>query len=159
MSDPFALSEIFLNAATPLMPKESSAAIIINPQGEFLLQLRDDKEAIFFPHHWGCFGGAIDTGESRHDTLLRELTEELGVDFSTALITPATTITFLPRPDARPIARYFFAVQVENDILQRIRLGEGKDVKFFSAAQVQGLVNIMPYDKFAIWLYTNSGRL
>jgi len=159
MTDPFALSETFLTATTPLTPRQSSAALIINPRGEFLLQLRDDRGDIFFPNHWGCFGGAMDAGESRHDALIRELQEEIGVDLSGADITPATTITFLPQPDASPIARYYFAVQVGADILQTIQLGEGRDAQFFSANQVQALPNLMSYDKFAIWLYQNSARL
>lgn len=159
MTDPFALSETFFNATTPLVPRQSSAALIINPHGEFLLQLRDDREDIFFPNHWGCFGGAIEDGESRHHALIRELEEELGIDLSGAGITPATTITFLPQPDALPIARYYFAIPVDVDILQNIRLGEGRDAKFFDANQVQALPNLMSYDKFAIWLYQNSRRL
>ena len=51
-----------------------------------LLQLRDDKPDIFFPNHWGCFGGAIEPGEAPHDTLLRELQEELGNTFDNAII-------------------------------------------------------------------------
>lgn len=159
MTDKFAVSEIFLTAALPLTPRDSAAAIIVNPQGEFLLQLRDDREDIFFPNHWGCFGGAIDAEESLAQALLRELNEELGIDFTTASMVPATTINFLPKPGESPIARYFFAVLIGNDILQKIRLGEGRDVKFFTPAQAMNLPNATPYDKFAIWLYTNSRRL
>ena len=46
-----------------------------------LLQLRSQKSGIFYPGHWGLFGGAVDDGESANQALVRELREELGISF------------------------------------------------------------------------------
>ena len=58
-------------------PKNASAAIIINKYDQVLLQLRDDREGIFFPNHWGFFGGGCEDGEDFSESLIRELEEEL----------------------------------------------------------------------------------
>ena len=41
------------------------------------MQLRDDIPRIFYPGHWGCFGGAVGAGEDGLVALQRELAEEL----------------------------------------------------------------------------------
>jgi hypothetical protein len=33
-------------------------------RGRYLVQLCDSKPTIFFPDHWGCFGGAGEAGET-----------------------------------------------------------------------------------------------
>jgi 8-oxo-dGTP diphosphatase len=55
----------------------SATALIIDREGCFLLQHRDDKPDIYNPGLWGSFGGAIEPYESPQDGLLRELQEEL----------------------------------------------------------------------------------
>jgi 8-oxo-dGTP pyrophosphatase MutT (NUDIX family) len=160
MSDKFAVSEIFLTATSPLVPRDSAAAIIVNPNGEFLLQLRDDREDIFFPNHWGCFGGAIDAGETYEENLQREIFEELNFTVDVASITLGTSITFRPKPDsADSIVRHYYVVPVAADAMDAMRLGEGSDFKFFTPAEAMGLANATPYDKFALWLYLNHQRL
>ena len=43
-----------------------------------LLQLRDMKEGIDFPGHWGFFGGGINCGETAEQAAQREIFEEIG---------------------------------------------------------------------------------
>jgi 8-oxo-dGTP pyrophosphatase MutT (NUDIX family) len=160
MSDPFTVSDVFLNARGPLVPKDSAAAIIVNPSGGLLLQLRDDRADIFFPNHWGCFGGAIDAGETYEENLQRELFEELHFTVDVALIRLITTITFRPKPDsADTILRHYYAVPVAADAMANMRLGEGSDFRFFTPDEAMRLANATPYDKFALWLYLNHQRL
>ena len=159
MTDKFAISHTFLNAGDALTPRDSSAAIIVNARGELLLQLRDDKESIFFPNHWGCFGGAADPGENYHQALLRELEEEIGISVDAATVAPFITITFTPKPDLKPIERVFFIVMLATETTGSLTLGEGRDVRFFTPVEAMQLANATPYDKFAIWLYLNQGRL
>lgn len=160
MTDKFAISKNFLESRIALAPKDSSAALIFNAEGKLLLQLRDDKSEIFFPHHWGCFGGACDPGESREQTLLRELQEELGLDVSALTITPATTITYLAHPtDTTTVARYYYALTLPEPMLKSLKLGEGQEARFFTTAEAHALPNMLPYDKFAFWLYGNEKRL
>ena len=43
----------------------------------YLFQLRDNKESIIFPEHWGLFGGEIKENEEPLDAAFRELQEEI----------------------------------------------------------------------------------
>ena len=45
------------------------------------MQLRDDIPGIFYPGHWGLFGGAIEKDENFEEALIRELSEELSYEF------------------------------------------------------------------------------
>ena len=59
---------------------DACAAIILLEDGRYLLQLRDDIESIWYPGHWGCFGGAVGLGACFALLLnaLRELWSEPG---------------------------------------------------------------------------------
>ena len=67
----------FLTDNDPLRGEDAVAAIITVEDGRYLMQLRDDIPRIFYPGHWGCFGGAVGPGEERLGALRRELAEEL----------------------------------------------------------------------------------
>jgi len=53
------------------------AVAMIERQGRWLLQLRDDIEGIVHPGTWGLFGGHLDPGETPEQALRRELEEEI----------------------------------------------------------------------------------
>lgn len=53
------------------------SAILINPNGQVLLQQRDDNPAIRYPGHWSLFGGTIEDGESPETAVAREVHEEI----------------------------------------------------------------------------------
>lgn len=159
MSDDFTISETFLTASAMLLPKDAVAAIIIDEDDRVLLQLRDDKDGIFFPHHWGCFGGAMEPGETPRAALDRELAEELGEAFAVASVETFITISFNVKPSTRPINRYFFIVRVPNAAMENIRLGEGSGWKYFVWREAMTLANIVPYDRFSLWLCFNQQRL
>src|SRR6516165_8236664 len=73
------MRDYFLGAENVLSPSDASAAIIALPGKRYLMQLRDQKPNIFYPGHWGVFGGAMDPGESIRQGLRRELSEELSL--------------------------------------------------------------------------------
>lgn len=50
-----------------------ASGVVINAQGEVLLQLRSDNG------NWGLPGGALDPGEQPADAVVREILEETGV--------------------------------------------------------------------------------
>ena len=52
--------------------------ILVDGQGRFLLQLRDDIEDIDWPGMWGIVGGAIEVDEAPYDAAVRETKEEIG---------------------------------------------------------------------------------
>src|SRR5205085_11015572 len=74
------MTDWFLAADTPLHLDNAVAALIVVDGSGYLLQRRDNVPQIFFPDHWGLFGGAIDPGETPEAALRRELREELMLD-------------------------------------------------------------------------------
>src|SRR5262245_53401517 len=67
----------FLESTALLVATDAVAGLLTLEDGRYVMQLRDLKPDIFYPGHWGLFGGAIDPGESERDALCRELQEEL----------------------------------------------------------------------------------
>ena len=57
---------------------------VIYSDDRLLLQLRDEKQDIFYPGVWGLFGGGVDDGEKPIDALKRELLEEIGLEIKSA---------------------------------------------------------------------------
>ena len=51
----------------------SVSAVIFDPQGRLLLQQRSDGG------QWGLPGGSLEIGESLHDAVIREVSEETGL--------------------------------------------------------------------------------
>lgn len=51
-------------------------AVVIVVDDWYLLQLRHNKQGIFFPNHWGCFGGRLEPSESAEAALCWELDED-----------------------------------------------------------------------------------
>ena len=58
--------------------KESTVTLLHIDYTRFLLQLRDLKDWIPYPGHWGAFGGEIESRENPETAGRRELEEELG---------------------------------------------------------------------------------
>jgi len=140
--------------------QDAVAAIICVDDGRYLLQLRDDKPWIFFPNHWGLFGGALDAEETPLGALQRELKEELDYNLDPAAAKPISDFTFtlswIHRP---PIARTFFEILMARSEIDRLRLREGKEVAAFTPVEALNDLQMTPYDAFALWLHANRERL
>ena len=78
----------FLGSRTTLRPAHAVAALLQLSDGRYLMQLRDSNPDIFYPEHWGCFGGAVDAGEAPTAALVRELKEELAVNVIPSDVSP-----------------------------------------------------------------------
>ena len=85
-----AVSGAFLGSRTTLRPTHAVAALLRLADGRYVMQLRDSNPEIFYPDHWGCFGGAVDPGETPVAALVRELAEELQAVVSPADLHPFT---------------------------------------------------------------------
>ncbi len=61
----------YLEDDLPLKPGDAVAAVILAPDGRYVLQLRDRIKGIFFPDHWGFFGGGVETSDGDLTTALQ----------------------------------------------------------------------------------------
>ena len=149
-----------LDLEAPLKPGNAAAAIIL-VEGCYLLQLRDNKRGIFFPAHWGCFGGAAEGGETPDEALARELREELTFDIEPAAMRFFTRFDFdLGFVGLAPIWRYFYELEIASGQLPALKLQEGAGMQLFSAdSLLTSAIPLLPYDAFALWLHVNQRRL
>lgn len=151
----------FLDSQAALVPGGATAAIILIEGLRYLLQHRDPKPEIFFPDHWGLFGGATDPGESDQQGLRRELREELDLDFSEGDFRYFTRFDFdFGFCGHGPIRRIFFEIgPLPLSILDRIVLREGQAAEAFTAREALGTLRLTPYDNFALWMHANQARM
>lgn len=143
-----------------LHPGDAVAAIIVVPQQGYLLQLRDNRPDIFFPDHWGLFGGGVEPGESEEAALQRELAEEIGIDLPSGAARYVTRIDFdWNRPGCGRTTRAFFEIGLAAEKVETLTLREGAALRVFSRDEIQALARMTPYDAFALWLHMNRERL
>jgi len=69
-----------------LIPGDAVAALILVESEGYLMQLRDPHPDIWYPGHWGLFGGGVEPGEEPLAALARELREELELEVETAAL-------------------------------------------------------------------------
>ena len=146
-----------LTQQLPLQPGNAVAAILIDDRGRYLLQLRDEAPQIWYPGHWGLFGGSVEPGENEVAALRRELYEELELEFAQSRL--VTRFEF----DLRPLGldRYFrsyYEIALSAAELPRLVLHEGAAMR--SAPSDKALtMKLVPYDGFALFLHHQQKRL
>jgi 8-oxo-dGTP pyrophosphatase MutT (NUDIX family) len=150
--------DVFLQATDPLIPANAVAALLVLDDGRYAMQLRDFKPQIFYPGHWGLFGGAVDAGESEVDALRRELREELG--FTARTITPFVRLDFDLSPmGAAKVFRAVYEVSVTEREFDAFVLREGLACEALTARAILTELKVTPYDSFAVWLHHARFRL
>ena len=147
--------DFFLSGEGSLRPANAVVAIIVVDETSYLMQLRDQKSNIFYPGHWGLFGGAIEANEDPTVALKRELEEELRLDISECPY--FTNFTFDYGPHGT-VFRRFYDVSIPGRALNKLSLHEGSEMRAFLPAELLNLPRIVPYDSFAVWLHA-SGSL
>lgn len=150
-----AMMDYFLGGEGRLTPASAAAALIVLDDGRYLLQRRDQIPGIFYPGHWGLFGGAMEPSETPEAAMARELGEELGLTPSAIEHLTDFSFTF---GRFGTIVRHFFQISVLSSALTNLRLLEGSEMRAFSASEILNLPRVVPYDLFAIWLHA-SGAL
>lgn len=154
------VSEAYLDRDTVLHPRDAVAAILLLPDGRYVLQRRDDKRGIFFPGHWSLFGGALEPGESDEAALRRELVEELAFDARDRPLAYFTRFDFdLGFAGLAPIYRTFFEVTISEEEFAACRLSEGHSFAAMDWCEVLKLDRLTPYDTFALWMHINRAGL
>ena len=119
------------------------SAILINPQGQVLLQQRDDNPAIRYPAHWSLFGGTIEDGESAAEAVVREVHEE--IDFEMRNFG-------LFREFVQNNKREFAFAGELTAGLDELTLSEGQGMDFFDPSQLREL-QLRPDDKETLEQY------
>lgn len=95
------------------------ALAVLERQGRWLIQLRDDRSTIVAPGRWGLFGGHMEPGETPEQSIRRELIEEIG--FRSGPVTPWF------RSAAGGRVRHVFRVELHVEP-EQLRLQEGQDM-------------------------------
>lgn len=134
---------------------DAVVAIILDEDGRYLMQLRDDIPEIPYPGYWGLFGGSVDPGETPGEALARELMEEL--EFRPREATYFTRFEFDLAPmGLRKCFREFHIVPVTGAELAELVQHEGADMRLFSAEAIFFDAKVTPYDAYALWLHHNK---
>ena len=106
----------------------SVAIAIIEQDGKYLMQLRDDIPSIVYPGVWGFFGGHIEPGESPEAALKRELIEEINYH--------APSLTKFCSTQAGNYLRHLFYCRLTVPVSD-LELREGWDLKLLSRQEIE----------------------
>jgi len=128
--------------------QQGVSAILINPEGQVLLQQRDDNPAIRYPGHWSLFGGTIEGRESAVDAVAREVKEEINFDLRNF---------GLFREFVQNNKQEFAFAGELNARLDELTLSEGQGMNFFFPSQLKEL-QIRPDDKETLEQYFGAGE-
>jgi 8-oxo-dGTP pyrophosphatase MutT (NUDIX family) len=153
----FRLKDAFLIGDHDLVPANAVVALIVVDDQHYLMQLRSQKAGIFYPGHWGLFGGAVDPGEDTDTALARELREELGAEIGNWSYFTEFTFDFSFR-DLGLVRRRYYTVPLSFERLSQLVLGEGDSMKAFTAREALLQERVVPYDAFCIWLHATQRR-
>jgi 8-oxo-dGTP pyrophosphatase MutT (NUDIX family) len=133
------------------------AAILVDADGRYLLQLRDDVPHIWYPGHWGAFGGSVEAGEDELTALHRELEEELEFKFTETR--EVVRFEFDMRPlGLKSYFRGYHEIVVSAVQTSSLVLHEGAEMRWFAGAEALNL-KLVPYDSFALFLHHQRRRL
>jgi len=151
----------YLEDDLPLKPGDAVAAIVLTPDGRYVLQLRDRKRGIFFPDHWGLFGGGVESSDGGLKAAMRrELREELGIDVAEERFSFFTRMTFdFSYCGLTDMFRIFYEVRLTEAEMQSAVLGEGSAFGAFALTEALNELRLVPYDEMALWMHANGGRM
>ena len=152
------LDDAFFESTAPLVPSNAVAALLMLADGRYIMQLRDIEPHIFYPGHWGLFGGAVDDGETEAQALKRELSEELGFEVSSFNRFVRSEFD-LSSMGAGKVYRAVYEVPVSESEFAAFRLQEGRACEALTARKILLELRVTPYDAFAVWLHHARRRL
>lgn len=149
--------DLTLQGNAPLVPGNAVAALLVLEDGRYIMQLRDAVPNIFYPDHWGCFGGAVNDGETPLAALMREVGEELEYVVTNASEFTRFDFDFSPCGYSR-VSRIYFIEHVPGSALQHFALHEGAAVEAIRGEDLLNSRRVTPYDAFAIWMHMSMRR-
>jgi len=104
------------------------ALAILEQEGRFLMQLRDDIPTILYPGVWGLFGGHLEAGESPEIGLKRELKEEINYE--------APSLRYFRSYNDDNLSRYLYHVPL-TVALEKLVQTEGQDLALLPPAAIR----------------------
>lgn len=117
------------------------AAFVINDKGQILLQKRASSKR-HNPDKWALSGGHVGAEEGLDEAILRELREELGVQFCKNDLHKFSAYQELVMAPDNPHVTYFYYVRCDKPeaefVIQREELSE---VKWFDIDRVIKMIN------------------
>ncbi len=108
-----------------------TSIFLLNSQRQFPLILRDDIPTIAYPGMWDLPGGTVEPGETPHETIVREMREEIGLHLKDVRLFKVYDL-----PDR---IEHTFWASIDLD-LNALTLTEGQRMKWFTrkrAAQTE----------------------
>lgn len=154
-------TSLIVEPSHTLTPSDAVAAIILVDDG-YLLQLRDPKPDIFYPDHWGFFGGGIEPGENETAALVRELDEELGLAVTAGNIRRFTCLTFDFEFSGGPVdmVRAYYELRIAASKLEALTVHEGREMRVMSVSEsLDSGIPVAPYDSFVLWMHANQRQI
>ncbi len=149
--------ECFVGTREPLRAADAVAALLILHDGRYVMQLRDTLPTIFYPGHWGCFGGAVEDGEAPLASLKRELQEEL--EYTPGAATEFARFDFDFSSVGQPkIYRIYYEIHVPASAFGRFVLHEGAAFDAIGGRDLLTQRKVTSYDAYAVWMHMSRQR-
>jgi 8-oxo-dGTP pyrophosphatase MutT (NUDIX family) len=135
--------------------REVAAAILVGTCGRLLFQQRDDIPGLRYAGMVGLFGGHHEGSESRVETVLRELEEEIGIAFTADRLEPLVTLS-ARYPASGGMDGSFFVIR---DVpLDRVAVTEGSALIIAPAELPTLLARMTPSACYVARLFMESER-
>jgi 8-oxo-dGTP diphosphatase len=135
-----------------------AAALLVTPDGRYLMQHRDDLPHILLPGHWSCFGGAIEPGETPEAAMRRELEEEIELR-AREVAAFTEMVVLLPLQPPRQDRMSFFAVPITASDLDRMVQHEGQGKALFTPEALAAEPHVAPWDLAAVLMHARQRAL
>jgi 8-oxo-dGTP pyrophosphatase MutT (NUDIX family) len=149
--------QCFIGATERLQPLDAVAGILVLEDGRYVMQLRDTLPSIFYPDHWGCFGGAVGDGETPLAAMKRELAEEL--EYIPETCDEFTRFDFdFSKLGQSKIYRIYYEVRVPEAAFGKFVLHEGAAFEAIDGRDLLTKRKVTSYDAFAVWTHMHVLR-
>ncbi len=114
--------------------KKASKIILINPEKEILLYLRDDNPLISHPGYWDFIGGGIENCESPLEAIKREVKEEIGIKLK-KIINIGEVYYKKDSLGFEDVYNFIFKGEIDLPA-NKIKLNEGRELRYFKLSQL-----------------------
>jgi 8-oxo-dGTP pyrophosphatase MutT (NUDIX family) len=142
----------------PPIARWCAAALLVTPDGRYLMQLRDDRPDILLPDHWALFGGTVEAGETAEAALRRELLEEL--EFRAGIVEAFSEMVIeLPFPRPRFDRMSFFSILVTSAEEAAMVQHEGAGRRLFTPEDIAAERRVAPWDLATVLMHARRRSL